>query len=161
MSNDTEKERMYIQARRLENKCSANIKTTALTHNEQYCPMAIYNPFTQTTTHSSRYVIHRYHCPNQFSFNAYRPNGNAHSVLRLKPARAMWPCCDFTSSNDDEHITDNNLLFLIADVGITLPLFEGLTEVDVLHIALGCIFALDIFTISSPTLFHEPLPHDS
>ena len=42
-------------------------------------------------------------------------------------------------------------------------LLEGLTEVDVLHIALGCRFALDIFTISqrhSPTPDHEPLPHD-
>ena len=38
-----------------------------------------------------------------------------------------------------------------------------LSEIDVLHIALGCRFALDIFTISqqlSPTPDHEPLPHD-
>ena len=44
-----------------------------------------------------------------------------------------------------------------------LPVLEGLTEVDVLHIALGCRFALDIFTISQrhfPTPDHEPLPHD-
>ena len=42
-------------------------------------------------------------------------------------------------------------------------LLEGLTDVDVLHIALGCRFALDIFTISqqySPAADHEPLPHD-
>ena len=42
-------------------------------------------------------------------------------------------------------------------------LLDGLTDVDVLHIALGCRFALDIFTISqhySPALDHEPLPHD-
>ena len=57
----------------------------------------------------------------------------------------MWPCCDFTSSYDDERNTDNNFLFLFVDVGITPTLFEGLTEVDVLHIALGCRFALDFF----------------
>ena len=75
----------------------------------------------------------------------------------------MWPCCDFTSSDDDEHNTDNNFLLLFTDVGITPTLLEGLTEVDVLHIALGCRFALDLFTISqqhSPTLDHEPLLHD-
>ena len=75
----------------------------------------------------------------------------------------MWSCCDFTSSDDDGHNTDNNFLLLFADVGITTTLLEGLSEVDVLHIALGCRFALDIFTISqhhSPTLDHEPLPRD-
>ena len=76
-------------------------------------------------------------------------------------SRAMWPCCDFTSSDDDEHNTDNNFLLLFADVDITPTLLGGLTEVDVLHIALCCRFALDIFKISqqlSPT--PEPLPHD-
>ena len=75
----------------------------------------------------------------------------------------MWPCCDFTSSDDDEHNTDSNFLLLFADLAITPTLLEGLSEVDVLHIALGCIVALDIFTISkqlSPTPDHEPLPHD-
>ena len=57
----------------------------------------------------------------------------------------MWPCCDITSSDDDEHNTDSNFLLLFADVGITPTLLEGLTEVDVLHIALGCRFALDTF----------------
>ena len=75
----------------------------------------------------------------------------------------MWPCCDITSSDDDGHNTDSNFLLLFADVDITPTLLEGLTEVDVLHIALGCRFALDIFTISqqySPAPDHEPLPHD-
>ena len=76
----------------------------------------------------------------------------------------MWPCCDFTSSDDDEHNTDNNFLLVFADVAITPTLLEGLTEVDVLHTALGCRFALFFFfTISqqhSPTPVHEPLPHD-
>ena len=41
--------------------------------------------------------------------------------------------------------TDNNFLLLIGDDAITPTLLEGRTEVDVLHIALGCRFALDIF----------------
>ena len=75
----------------------------------------------------------------------------------------MWPCCDITSSDDDEHNTDSNLLLLFTDVDITPTLLEGLTEVDVVHIALGCRFALDIFTISqqhSPTPDRAPLPRD-
>ena len=76
----------------------------------------------------------------------------------------MWPCCDFTPSDDDEHNTDNNLLLLFADVDITPTLLEGLSDVDVLHKALGCRFALDIFTTSqqySPTPDHEPIPLDA
>ena len=75
----------------------------------------------------------------------------------------MWPCCDITSSDDDKHNTDSNFLLLFADVGSMPTLLKGLTEVDVLHTALSCRFALDIFTISqqySPTPDHEPLPHD-
>ena len=64
---------------------------------------------------------------------------------------AMWPCCDITSPDDDEDNTDSNFLLFFADVGITPTLLEGLTEVDVLHIALGCRFALDIFTIFAAT----------
>ena len=95
----------------------------------------------------------------------YRPNGNAHSLFQSQAccSCAMWPCCDITSSDDDEHNTHSNFLLLFVDVDITPTLLEGLTEVDVLHIALGCRFALDIFTISqqhSPTPDHEPLPHD-
>ena len=55
------------------------------------------------------------------------------------------------------------LLILFADVGITPTLLEGLTEVDVLHIALGCRFALDILTVSqhySSALELDPLPDD-
>ena len=95
----------------------------------------------------------------------YRPTGNAHSVFSLKPAAAV-PCgppVTSPPSDDDEHNTDSNFLLLFADVDITPTLLEGLTEVDVLHIALSCRFALDIFTISqqhSPTPDHEPLPHD-
>ena len=69
-------------------------------------------------------------------------------------SRAMWPCCDFTSSDDDEHNTDNNFFLLSADVEITLTLFEGLSEIDVPHIALGCRFTLDIFTISQQLSLH-------
>ena len=76
----------------------------------------------------------------------YRPTGNAHSVFSLKLAAAVpcRPCCDFTSSDDDEHNTDNNFLLLFTDVGITPTLPEG-PKVDVLHTALGCRFALDFF----------------
>ena len=49
----------------------------------------------------------------------------------------MWPCCDFTSSDDDEHNTDSNFLLLFADIGIMPTLLDGLTDVDVLHIALA------------------------
>ena len=70
----------------------------------------------------------------------------------------MWPCCDYTSS-DDEHNTDNEFLLLLAEVP---TLLAGLSEVDVLRIAIGCRFALDIFTISqqyslTPDL-EPPLP---
>ena len=41
----------------------------------------------------------------------------------------MYPCCDITSSDDDEHNTDNIFLLLFADVDITPTLLEGLTEV--------------------------------
>ena len=61
----------------------------------------------------------------------YRLPGIAHSG-------AMWPCCDITSSDDDEHNTDSNFLLLFADIGIMPTLPDGLTDVDVLHIALGC-----------------------
>ena len=79
-------------------------------------------------------------------------------------SRAMWPCCDYTSSDDDEHNTDNNFLLLFADVDIAPALLARLSELDVLYIALGCRFALDIFTISqqycpSPDL--EPPPYDA
>ena len=76
----------------------------------------------------------------------------------------MWPCCDFTSSDDDEHNTENNFLLMFADVDIMPTLLEGLSEVGVLHIALGCRFASDIFTISqqySLIPVHMPIPLDA
>ena len=68
----------------------------------------------------------------------------------------MWPCCDDTSS--DEHDTGNTLLLLFADAYLA-----GLSEVDELKIALGCRFALDIFTIfqqDRPSPDPVPLPLD-
>ena len=89
----------------------------------------------------------------------------AHSLFSLKAAAAVP--CDPAVTSPRPTMTSTTLiailLLLFADVGITPILLEGLTEVDVLHIALGCRFALDIFTISqrhSPTPVHEPLPHD-
>ena len=63
---------------------------------------------------------------------------NAHSVFSLK----------HTSPDDDEHNTNNNILLLFADADIAPALLAGLSDVDVLYIALGCRFALDIFTIA-------------
>ena len=75
----------------------------------------------------------------------------------------MWPCCDFISSDDDEHNTDSNFLFLFADIGIVSTFLDRLTDVDVLHITLCCRFALDILTVSQhypSALELEPLPAD-
>ena len=125
----------------------------------------------QTTTHSRRYVTHSDHYYTQFSFYAprswmqvpaYRERTQRFQT-QAYCSRAMWPCCDFTLSDDDEHNTDSNSLLLFADIAVTPTLLEGLTEVEVLHIALGCRFALDIFPISqqpSPTPDPEPLPHN-
>ena len=76
-------------------------------------------------------------------------------------SRAVWPCCDYTSSDDEEHNTDNNLQLLFADVDSTPTLLAGLSEVDVLHTALGCRFALDMFTMTlhSNTALHLILSH--
>ena len=73
----------------------------------------------------------------------------------------MWPCCDDTSSDDDEHNTDNTLLPLFADALIAPALLAGLTEVGELYIALGCRFVVDIFTIAQqerPSPEPDPLP---
>ena len=93
------------------------------------------------------------------------PPGMHTAFFSLKPVAAV-PCGPAVTSprpTMTSTTSDSNFLLLFADVDITPTLLEGLTEVDVLHIALGCRFALDIFTISqrhSPTPDHEPLPHD-
>ena len=140
-------------------------------HLESY-PKCAPQSHLQTTTHSRRYVISGDLCHSLLSSAhraatcKYRPNGNAHSVFQSQAyrSRAMWPCCGYTSSDDDEHNTDNNFLLLFADVDITPNLLAGLSEIEVLRMALGCRFALDIFTISqqlSPTPDLEPPPLDS
>ena len=98
--------------------------------------------------------------------NLVNPNltGLVTLVQSTNRSRAAWPCCDHTSSDDDEHNTDNSLLLLFADADIAPTLLAGLSDVDVLHIALGCRFALDIVTIAqqyrpSPDL--ELLPLDA
>ena len=112
-------------------------------------------------------MTHSDHCHNQFSFYAqcsqvlvpsYRERTQRFSVPSL-PQLCLVACCDFTSSDDDEHNTENNFLLLFADVDITPTLIEGLTEVDVLHTALGCRFALDIFTISQHIPLHLITSH--
>ena len=87
----------------------------------------------------------------------------AHISLKTATAVPCGHCSDITSSDGDAHNTGSNFVLLFADIGIMSTLLEGLTDVDVLHIALGCRFVLDIFTISqqySPALDHEQLPHD-
>ena len=86
------------------------------------------------------------------------------AYFSLKTAAAV-PCGPAVTS---PHLTMTSTTLtaissFFADTGIMPTLLEGLTDVDVLHIALGCRFALDIFTISqqySPATVHEPLPHD-
>ena len=88
---------------------------------------------------------------------------SADIVLAAYHSRAMYPCCDYTSSDDAEHNADNKFLLLFADIDITPDLLAGLSDVDVLRIALGCRFALDIFTISQqycPSPVHGPPLYD-
>ena len=84
----------------------------------------------QTTTYGCRYVTPGVSSLTQLPATYYfyacecRPPGFAHSLF-LSQARcsgAMWPCCDFTSSDDDEHNTDSSFLLLFVDIGITLAL---------------------------------------
>ena len=78
----------------------------------------------QTTTHGSRYVTLSDCCHTQFVLYApcswmQVPSRRERTQLFQSQAccsRAMWPCCDFTSSDGDEHNTDNNFLLLFADV---------------------------------------------
>ena len=90
--------------------------------------------------------------------------GTHTAFFSLKTAAAV-PCGPAVTSHHPTmtSTTLTAISFLFADVGIMPTLFEGLTDDDVLHIALGCRFALDIFTISqqySPAPVHVPLPHD-
>ena len=134
-------------------------------------PKCVPHCHLQTTTHSRRYVTHSDHYYTQFSCYAPRGSGckdrpqrERTQPISVSSPTAAVPCGPAVTSPrpiDDEHNTDNNFLLLFADVGITPTLLEGLSEVDVLHIALGCRFALDIFTNSqqySLTPDQETLP---
>ena len=133
----------------------------------------LHSAISKTTTHSRRYVTPVVHCHSQFLLvqaslcNTLVPS-KRESTQRFQTqanrSRAVWPCCDDTSSDDDEHNTDNPLLLLFADADIAPALLAGLSDVDVLYIALGCRFALDIFTVAQqyrPLPDLEPLPHDA
>ena len=121
----------------------------------------------QTTTHCRRYVTLRppfatpclaVHSDPRYVKCQCRPCGNTCRGFSFTRA-----CCDDTSSDDDEHNTNNTLLLLFADAYIAPALLAGLSEVDELMIALGCRFALDIFTIAQqdrPPLDPVPLPLD-
>ena len=49
--------------------------------------------------------------------------------------------------DDDDHNTSNAFLLLCADALVGLVVLAGLTDLDELKVALGCRFALDVFTI--------------
>ena len=120
----------------------------------------------QTTTYGCRYVTprpafrHTLPCLALLSPSLCEvsvPSLRAH-MQRFQSQ--MWASCDDTSSNDDEH---NTLLLLLADGYIAPALLAGLSEVDEFMVALGCRFALDIFTIAQqdrPPSVTFPLPHD-
>ena len=116
----------------------------------------------QTTAHSRRYVTHSDHCHTQYSFYALLswmqvpPNRNAHSVFSLKPTAAV-PCCPAVTSPPLTMMSTTLATFfllLFADIAITPTLLEGLSEIDVLHMALGCRFALDISRFRSNFPLH-------
>ena len=70
----------------------------------------------------------------------------AHASLKFSAASPCG-CCDDSSSDDDEHNTSNSLLLLCAYALIAPVLLSGLSEANELGFALGCRFALDVFTI--------------
>ena len=57
-------------------------------------------------------------------------------------------CGSDTFSGDEEHNTNNTLLLLVADALIAPVLLSSLSDVDELMVALGCRFALDLFSIA-------------
>ena len=60
----------------------------------------------------------------------------------------LGTCGDDTFSDDEEHNIDNTLLLLVADALIAAVLLSGLSDVDELMVALGCRFALDLFSVA-------------
>ena len=94
----------------------------------------------------------------------YRPYGNSCRGFSFKLAPALpsglaaTTLLPMTTST-----THNTLLLLSADAHVALAPLAGLSEVDELMIALGCRFALDIFTIAQqdrpPPVPVSP-PHD-
>ena len=57
-------------------------------------------------------------------------------------------CGDDLFSDEEEHNIDNPLLLLVADALIAPVILSGLSDVDELMVALGCRFALDLFSIA-------------
>ena len=86
-------------------------------------PLAIRDTWSaiQSVLHSA---ISGDQCHTQFIFSAFSYHMQVPSqrerAQRFQSqayrSRAMWPSCDFTSSDDDEHNADNNFLLLFADV---------------------------------------------
>ena len=99
-----------------------------------------------TTTHSCRYVTHSDHCHTQYS--VYAPSFWM-QVLSLRErtqrvqsqayrSRAMWPCCDITSSDDDEHNTDSNFVVQFCPNKSAAGVFCNKPLDPKLHHCYGC-----------------------
>ena len=90
----------------------------------------------------------------------------AHASVWCEIWRQALACLaesDDTSSGDDEHNTSNAFLLWCATAHTAPVLLAGLTHVDEPMVALGCRFALDVFTVAQqglPFADHDSLNHD-
>ena len=62
----------------------------------------------------------------------------------------MWACCTDTSSDGDEHKTDNDALLLLGHAIVALMLLSRLSALDDLSLALTFRFALGIHNPTGP-----------
>ena len=75
----------------------------------------------------------------------------------------MWAFCTDSSSDDDEHNTDNDALLLFGHAIVKPVLLSRLSALDERSFTLTCRFALDIFTIIQqdyPEAFEENTSFD-
>ena len=75
----------------------------------------------------------------------------------------MFACGDDTTSDDDEHNTDNAALLLCGHDLVAPALLSRLSAIGELSLALTCWFALDIFTLIQqdyPDAFKENTSFD-
>ena len=95
------------------------------------------------------WVVGAFPAPLRPGGAAATSDGGAHASRRKDLARsATRACCDDTSSDDDVHNTSNTFFLLCADALIA--------DMDELKVALGCRFALDVFTIIQQSPIRNP-----